>query len=108
MEMRITFTVRLPFEIKKSGRYYVSCCPVLDVGSQATTKKKAKENLIEAVGLFLVSCFERGTLDQVLKDCGFKPLHTIKKQTRRAPGHDEIDVPFPFQVNKESLSNCHA
>jgi len=105
---RVDFIVRLPFEINKEGKYYVSCCPVLDVGSQATTRKKAKENLIEAVSLFLVSCFERGTLDQVLKDCGFKPLHTIKKPTKRAARHDEIEVPFPFQVNKASLSRCHA
>ncbi|VAX22844.1 hypothetical protein MNBD_NITROSPINAE04-688 [hydrothermal vent metagenome] len=106
--MRVEFIIRLPFKISKEGRYYVSCCPVLDVGSQATTKKKAKENLIEAVGLFLVSCFERGTLDQVLKDCGFKPLHTIKKPTKRALGRDEIEAPFPFQISKASLSHCPA
>ena len=50
---------------------YVSCCPALDVYSQGDTEEEAHSNLREAVQLFISSCYERGTLDDVLKSSGF-------------------------------------
>jgi len=71
MKISVTFHLSLPFTIKKREKYYVSCCPILDVWSQGETKEKAIRNLREALQLFLIDCFERSTLDKVLKDCGF-------------------------------------
>ena len=97
--MRVTFNVVVPVRVKKEGRYFISSCPALKVSSQATTEKKAKSNLIEAVSLFLVSCYERGTLDQVLKECGFVPAHDKKsKKRRREPQGETITVPLPFDA----------
>jgi len=42
------------------------------VHSQGKTEVQAKKNLIEALSLFLESCHERGTLDAMLKECGFE------------------------------------
>lgn len=39
--------------IEREGEGYVSLCPELDVASQGDTIEEAKENLREAVGLFL-------------------------------------------------------
>jgi len=104
MKTSVTLMVHLPFSIKKEGAILVSCCPVLDVWSQGDTEKKAKENLIEAVRFFLEDCFERGTLEKVLKDCGFIPLKKrVKYQERGA--HKEIQVPLPFIIDRE-LSQC--
>jgi predicted RNase H-like HicB family nuclease len=77
MKTSVTFHASLPIKIKKKNKYYVSCCHVLDVWSQGETKMKATENLREALQLFLIDCFERGTLDKVLKESGFtssKPI----------------------------------
>ena len=49
----ITMNVKLPVEILKRERWYVASCPALDVASQGETIKKAKDNLNEAVSLFL-------------------------------------------------------
>lgn len=61
MEIRVDFKASLPFKIKKKAKYYVSYCPILDVWTQGEPSKKALENLAEALRLFLMSCYERGT-----------------------------------------------
>jgi predicted RNase H-like HicB family nuclease len=90
--VRALTTIRLPFTIKKDGRLFVSCCPLLDVYSQGRTRHKAIENLGDALQLFLMSCHERGTLRSVLKrrtrKLGPKPLGTLS-------------VPLPFLVESE-------
>lgn len=62
------------FEKDKDLNEYVVTCPILDICSQGSTKKEAEKNIREAVGLFLLSCIERDTLNEVLKECGFKPM----------------------------------
>lgn len=46
---RRTFTAA----IHKEGDTYVSLCPELDIASQGETVEKARENLREAIELFL-------------------------------------------------------
>ena len=76
-EKLLYFNASLPIRITRKKENYVSCCPVLDVWSQGETRKEAKENLQEALQLFLIDCFERGSLDKVLKDCGFTASKTL-------------------------------
>jgi len=105
MKKSITFEVALPFKIKKEAKYFISHCPPLDVWSQGKTENKAISNLIEAVRLFLVDCFERGTLEKVLKDCGFVALRKPTKRHKPSPA-DEINVPLPFIIDQE-MARCH-
>ncbi len=62
----IEMKIKLPISIKKKENWYIACCPILNVFSQGKTRKKAKENLVDALYLFLTSCLERGALDDVL------------------------------------------
>lgn len=57
--------------VRREGRWYIAHYPPLDLSSQGRTLAEAKQNLIEASQLFLMSCIERGTLDQALKELGF-------------------------------------
>ena len=68
------------------------------------TEEEAKKNMIEAIRLFIVSCFEKGTLDAVLKECGFKP---IKKIMHTPKYHKFVTVPIPFNIATHH-SVCHA
>jgi len=106
MQFTATFEISLPVRIKKEGKYFVSCCPPLDLFSQGESKAKAKENIREAVRLFILDCYERGTLDKVLKDSGFVPL---KKPILNRPKskREEIAVYLPFVIDQESVS-CRA
>jgi predicted RNase H-like HicB family nuclease len=99
--------MHLPAKIIKKREIYVSFCPALDIASQGDTKQKAKSNLIEALSLFLISCYERGTLDAVLKDCGFKPAYkSIQKE--KQDNSDYIDVPLPFMIDMNDPQRCRA
>lgn len=49
---------------------YVSHCFPLDVCSQGDTEEEAANNLNEAIQIFLSTCYEMGTLNEVLKECG--------------------------------------
>jgi predicted RNase H-like HicB family nuclease len=105
---KIEFKVTLPFKITKRSKWFLTSCPILDVHSQGPTEEIAKKNLVEAISLFLISCFERGTLDEVLKKCGFAPIHGTyaPMRTTSTMGQENyISVPIPFQI--ESPPRCH-
>ena len=91
---KVEFT--LPVEVCEAddgGAYHVSVCPPLDVLSQGETEEAALANLAEALRLFVESCFERGTLEEVLKDCGFVPSRNNHKV---AEGKRVVRVPLPL------------
>ncbi len=70
--MRVTeYNVRLSLRMKEDGRDWLVWCPILDVATQARTKRKALEGLREAVELWFESCISRGVLDQALQEAGF-------------------------------------
>lgn len=112
--MQVLFTVKLPVQIKKKRNVFVSSCPILDVYSQGESEKRARENIIEAVRLFLTSCYERGTLDQVLKECGFTPVHDGAKgspaKSKAQKAMKEVTIPWPFSVpaHRPHSASCPA
>jgi predicted RNase H-like HicB family nuclease len=102
MRIEVTFEVSVPFVVKKEGKWFVSSCPVLDVCSQGPTRKKARGNLVEALQLFLVSCYERGTLSQVLRESGFVPRRTSAGPRRSSSQATPrtLRVPLAFTVDR--------
>ena len=59
--MEIQFTI----QIFKEGKLFVAYAPQLDVSSCGGTEAKAKNNLLEAVRLFLAEAEKMGTLSQI-------------------------------------------
>jgi predicted RNase H-like HicB family nuclease len=104
----IRFTMHLPAVIVKKEKWYVSSCPALDVYSQGDTEEEAKKNLSEALAMFLISCHERGTLDTVLKECGFVPGYLAPGAPAMFKESDYIDVPLPFVIDMGNPNRCHA
>jgi predicted RNase H-like HicB family nuclease len=97
--MEISIEFELPARIRKKGAWFISSCPLLDVFSQGQTREEAERNLVDALASFLTSCYERGTLDAVLRESGVVPasgLKTRKPVTRR--GDMAVRVPLPFAV----------
>jgi predicted RNase H-like HicB family nuclease len=104
-EVTIQLSFRLPYKLVRKRKYVVSSCPVLDVWSQGETPEKAKKNLVEAITAFLITCFEMGTLEEVLKQCGLKPGKATHK-TGREDGY--INVPIPLLAEYQKGRACHA
>ncbi len=111
MKVKVEFTATLPIKIFKKKKWYVASCPILDVFSQGDTEKIAKKNLSEALSLFFRSCFERGTLDAVLKQCGFsvtEPENSqIEQKSSIVDREDYINIPIPFLVTQNPQAECH-
>jgi predicted RNase H-like HicB family nuclease len=99
--MQVSMEFRLPARVRKRGKWFVSSCELLDVHSQGLTRAAARRNLRDALASFLASCYERGTLDAVLRDCGFV-AHTNRKPhspARRRAGATLVRVPVPFAID---------
>ena len=111
MDVTVQFNLKLPVKITKKHKWHVASCPILDVHSQGETETKAKNNLREALTLFFISCFERGTLEDVLKQCGFKAVRPpVAQPAKRSVKSSEsyINIPIPFIVNQDNPAACHA
>ena len=82
------FSLTVDSEVKREGDVYASHCPALDVYSQGDSEDEASANLIEALQLFLQSCYERGTLDAVMKERGFTVARDAPATVQVLPGGD--------------------
>jgi len=67
--MRIIFTALIR---KEAEGGYTVLCPEFDVVSQGETIEEAKENIVEAVELYLESAKELGILEEILDEAGIK------------------------------------
>ncbi|MFZ1120065.1 MAG: hypothetical protein WAN81_07510 [Candidatus Binataceae bacterium] len=83
----------------KKGKWFISSCPLLDVHPQGHTRNEAEHNLVDALASFLMSCYERGTLGEVLRDAGFVPVAEERApETVLAKGDIELTVPLAFVI----------
>lgn len=96
MSAEIEVIIHLPVELKHEKNAVISHCPILDVYSQGDDDESAIENIKEAVKLFIISCYERGVLDNVLKECGFTPYPPAK--SRKTKKGTEISIPVPLYL----------
>lgn len=108
MEFRITLTAKLPIQIIRKEKWFVASCPALDVASQGETEEIARSNIAEALTMFLRSCVERGTLDAVLKQCGFSSVLAQDKCLDLCePSADQEYVDIPLHLLSQSKENGH-
>ena len=83
--------------MKREGDWFVAHCPPLDIYTQGRTLEEAKKNLIEASELFIISCLERGTLEQALRELGYAPF---KGKPKNVPNAFPIAIPIPYGHQK--------
>jgi predicted RNase H-like HicB family nuclease len=104
---QVIFNVSLPYKVFKEGKSFISWCYPLDISSQGHTPEEAKKNLEQAVRMFLIGCVESGTLDKVLKNCGFIPASKLSHLNIKKSKDAEISVPLPFIIN-DQLARCQS
>jgi predicted RNase H-like HicB family nuclease len=85
--------------VKREGSWYIAHCPSLDVTTQGRTLEEAKKNLIEASELFLISCLERGTLEQAFRELGVTPAKVAQPIPRNA---FPIAISVPLASKRQS------
>jgi predicted RNase H-like HicB family nuclease len=113
MKITVQAEFRLFGTIKRQGGWYVAHCPPLDITTQGKTEDEARRNLIEASELFVISCFERGTFEQALRELGWHvvPAGSVARIGEKGPvavppGAFGFPIPIPFGFEK--AAGCHA
>ena len=82
---------------KKDDGWFYAHCPPLDITTQGRTESEAKQNLEEASQFFFISCIERGTLDQALRELGFERVESRAVPVPRDSFKMVIPVPLRFK-----------
>ncbi|MCG6552578.1 MAG: type II toxin-antitoxin system HicB family antitoxin [Candidatus Magnetominusculus sp. LBB02] len=103
--MTASMIFNLPVKFKQKKDIVIASCPILDVVTQGETVDEARKNIKEAVTLFVLSCIDDGTLEAVLKECGFT---TTKMLSKRSVKTETISVLIPFTIKSNSPAVCHA
>ena len=103
MSDRIRFELSVPVTTREDSVGYIARCPALDVYSQGPTEEVAVRNLVEALELFLASCYRRGQLDRVLKDCGFELDQNPESPT--ADMQRMVRIPVPLVAGAEAQAH---
>jgi predicted RNase H-like HicB family nuclease len=91
--------------LKRANGWYVAHCPPLDITTQGQTEAEAKKNLVEASELFVISCFERGTFEQAVRELGWHVVSgrgSVQQSNppRLPAGGFSFPVPVPFGLEK--------
>jgi predicted RNase H-like HicB family nuclease len=84
--------------VRQEGDWYVAECLGLPVVAQGETDAQAMASLIEATQLFVETCIERGTLEQVLIKHSWRPSPLPPRQMD--PAIFSLPVPLPVVVKK--------
>ncbi len=107
--MRVTITFRVPIRLAHKGEWVVSHCDAFNVASQGRTEEEARHNIEEALELFLQTAYEMGTLEEIMKECGFSPAFSgVIEKDEVAPEEEFLDIPLPFIINEMMPERCHA
>ena len=105
MKSVVKFEMSVPVRVKNDGNLFIAVCSALDVTSQGSNKEQAVGNLIEALQLFVETCYEMGTLEKVLREQGFHPGESIEDDSEDAP--DWVHVPL-LLVAADNAKACAA
>jgi predicted RNase H-like HicB family nuclease len=69
------FNFSLSVSILKEGNRFVAYSPAVELSTSGKTYKEAKKRFEEASSIFFEEIIENGTLEDVLKDLGWKKVH---------------------------------
>jgi len=63
---------KLPVSFLREGKKYVAYTPALDLSTSGRTYEEAKRRFSEIVNIFFEELVKKGTLEEVLRDLGWK------------------------------------
>jgi predicted RNase H-like HicB family nuclease len=106
MQIKVVFNLKGAFRDDEVASGVVSFCPALNIFSHGKTMDEAKEALIKAISLFLETCYQRGTLGEILRKAGFNaeplqfgtPVVQVKDDEYIAIHDNRFRDPFCFEV----------
>ena len=106
MELTDQIDFKLAVFVTKRRKWHLAVCPILDLAAQGPTPEKAVASLRNAVRGFVADCFERGVLDEVLKNAGFGPPESgTRGMPRRFRRGERLLLTVPlYQTRRDQQS----
>jgi len=103
----INVNIELPITMRDKGDYVVASCRQLDIHAEGSSIQEAKLHITQALDAFITTCLEMGSLEAVLKDCGFSK---ITHETHQVPNQDEeyINVPISLLASNHEQTKTYA
>lgn len=117
MKLRIEFKLQGCARHDDASGVYHSWCPALDLHSQGETIEEAKLAINSAVRLYVVHCYEKGTLESVLNARGFQAVSRSSigdgddgesDDAEFIGVHPETDEQFDLDVPLELIAMAHS
>ncbi len=72
----IKLEFNLPVSIIKEGKSYIAYTPALDLSTSGKDYEEAKKRFSEIVNIFFEEIIKKGTIENVLKDLGWKKVQS--------------------------------
>lgn len=69
---KLNLEFKLPVSILREGEKYIAYTPALDLSTSGRTYNEVKERFEEIVSVFFEEIVKKGTLEEVLRDLGWK------------------------------------
>lgn len=92
--------IKIPVQIIKEDNVFVAYTPALELCTQGDTYEESEQMLGEMIQIFFEECIERGTIEQVLTECGWTRVAHKKewippKREVIADKNESFTVPCP-------------
>jgi len=91
--MPIQSALKLNVSISKQGKRYVAYAPALDITTSGKSERDAQKKFTELVELFLEELSEKGTLEQVLTELGWRKVRNVLQPP--ATSHQTVSIRVP-------------
>ena len=82
LKSRTNFDTKIPVVFFEEGNKVIAYSPALDLSTYGNSEEQARKRFIEATAIFLNEISEKGTLDEVLEECGW---HKAKAKNSWSP-----------------------
>jgi len=69
---KLNLEFKLPVSILREGKKYIAYTPALDLSTSGKSYEEAKKRFEEIVNIFFEELIKKGTLEEVLRDLGWK------------------------------------
>jgi predicted RNase H-like HicB family nuclease len=102
-QRQVSFSMKVPATVRQEGAQFYASCDILDVHSQGDSEKQALDNLVEALQLFVETCYQQGTLEKVLKAQGFVPGDFDEQVI----GGHAVEVPLALIARQHAAAHAH-
>lgn len=85
---------------KDEDGFFLAAYPPLNVYAQGETEEEAIRNFIETMGMVMDVCYEKGTLESVLKGAGFHPNFCLESPMEVFPAKIVFLAPLSPPISR--------